>query len=512
MRLIAFAVRFGGRRHILTLLLKRRTHYIPTESSNRQQDGLLAERSNARVSRINTSLVACAFPSRKRRGFESHRGQLFNFFALHLPSFYSCDFVLARFQTSFFFLDRKNLHLLLQLIYSFLCATRMEVSTSGPTYSAARSPSPGSVSFRSAQVALPETTSFYQQNIDASRTSLSERRFHAVNQLHRDANSRSRTSISSTSGGNNTIAVDDEIAQGLAEEVGGAENDDKVDKSSEYNGFLPNRNKNRTHSILPSAAFFAPKKPPQSQLPRSPLSPLPPVASNHPLNPSTDNLDVGPVFRRGEPGPLDVNGRETTGMMMRGRDGSLDAASSFALGGGSSSSEGDHGARTSTNLDQSTIDAYRQGAGTVKSKASRDPLLNHSTSNGNVKQSYWDQSAAKRRSVTKAAKTSSSSADPNRLSKQERRERIRRYKIHKGSNRFFLFGLIMTSDDNPFPFLASLVVMFALPILWFIFVAPFTWHHISPAAVIIFAYVWAIGASSMWYVELAEKLVLREGC
>lgn len=387
----------------------------------------------------------------------------------------------------------------------------MEASTSASTYSATRSPSPGSVSFQSAQVALPETTtSLYQQNIEKrSRTSLNERRFHAVNQLHRNTSTRSQSSITSTGvdGDGYTIAVDDEIAQGLAEEVG--ERTEIQDKgeipSSDYNAFLPTRDKSRTHSILPSAAFFAPKKPPQSHSPLSPSSALSQIASsNHsPLHPLSDNLEVGgPVFRRGEePSPLDVTGRETSGMM-RGRDGSIDAASSFALGG-SSSSDGGHGARRpSTNLDQHTVEAYRQGAGTVKSKASRDPLLDKTgtftTTNSNANQSYWDQSATKRSMI----KTTSSSVPPKtkRLSKQERKERVRRYKTHRGSNRFFLFGLIMTSDDNPLPFIASLIIMFALPILWFIFVAPFTWHHVSPAAVIIFAYLWAIGASSMWYV------------
>ena len=54
------------------------------------------------------------------------------------------------------------------------------------------------------------------------------------------------------------------------------------------------------------------------------------------------------------------------------------------------------------------------------------------------------------------------------------------------------------ANDNPLPFLASLAYMVALPALWFVFVAPFTWRHVSPAPVIVFAYVWLVAASSMW--------------
>ena len=55
----------------------------------------------------------------------------------------------------------------------------------------------------------------------------------------------------------------------------------------------------------------------------------------------------------------------------------------------------------------------------------------------------------------------------------------------------------MMADDNPLPFLGAVVFMLALPTLWFVFVAPWTWRHLSPAVPIVFAYVWLVSASSM---------------
>lgn len=152
----------------------------------------------------------------------------------------------------------------------------------------------------------------------------------------------------------------------------------------------------------------------------------------------------------------------------------------------------------SVKVDQSAIEAYRHGR--VRSQASRDPLLSSEGKGDNSRSrdsSYWNQSATKR-PASKAPKASPQPIPTSQTSAESRKEKLRKYQEHRGSNRFFLCGLIMTSDDNPVPFLASLVVMVVLPVLWFIFVAPFTWHHISPAPVIIFAYIWAVAASSMW--------------
>ena len=347
----------------------------------------------------------------------------------------------------------------------------------------AQPPSPGASSFRSANATLPETTSFYQQSIDASRSSLNERRFHAVNSLHGE---RSLSRQSQTS----PVPVDSEIAEGLAVQTGGADGG----PDSGYNGFLPARSRTQAHSILPSAAFFAPKKPPQSHSPRSPLQALPGL---HARESSPDNLAAAPAFSRGEPVPLDQSGRER-GLSMQGGDGSIAAASSLALGGSSSDGHGGPlmtSTQGSSRLDDSAIKAYRHGG--VRSQASRDPLLLRSNGDQTRDSSYWAQSATKQRPLSSGTAAPRTPAGNGSTPTGRNREGMRGYKAHRGSNRFFLCGLIMTSDDNPLPFFGSLVIMVVLPVLWLVFVAPFTWHHVSPAPVILFAYVWAVTASSM---------------
>ncbi|UZJ51409.1 hypothetical protein CBS101457_000729 [Exobasidium rhododendri] len=355
-----------------------------------------------------------------------------------------------------------------------------------------RPASPSSASFRSANAALPETSSFYQHNIEASRTSLSERRFSAVNSLHREK-STSRLSHNSIV---QSLPVDDEIAQGLGEEVDQSavgKGEYEGDASSTYTGFLPARDKSRQHSILPSSAFFAPRKPPQIQ---SPLSSLPPALypNDSQATPSTNHYTSESYYRSDEPGLINTHGRAPIGSM-RGREDSIGAASSFAVGR-SSSEELDASRQGSLKVDQSAIDAYRHSG--ARSRASRDPLLDFEVKGDDDRaqdSSFWNQTATKR-SKAKAFKSDPATSHQD-LSVTGNKRRLRRYKGLQGSNRFFLQGLIMTSDDNPFPFLGSLVIMVVLPVLWFIFVAPFTWHHISPAPVVIFAYIWAIAISSM---------------
>ena len=73
----------------------------------------------------------------------------------------------------------------------------------------------------------------------------------------------------------------------------------------------------------------------------------------------------------------------------------------------------------------------------------------------------------------------------------------RNYKRHRGGNRFFLRGLIMTSKANPLPFLASLLATCVIPGLWLGFDAPYVVHNISVAPVVILGYTFAIALTSM---------------
>lgn len=68
----------------------------------------------------------------------------------------------------------------------------------------------------------------------------------------------------------------------------------------------------------------------------------------------------------------------------------------------------------------------------------------------------------------------------------------RRYKLHPGSNRFFLRGRILTSRDSIWTFVGSLGVAVCLPVLFLVFNAGWLWQHYEggggKAVVIIFAY------------------------
>ncbi|KDN52959.1 hypothetical protein K437DRAFT_242733 [Tilletiaria anomala UBC 951] len=73
----------------------------------------------------------------------------------------------------------------------------------------------------------------------------------------------------------------------------------------------------------------------------------------------------------------------------------------------------------------------------------------------------------------------------------------RNFKFHKGGNRFFFGGIIMTSHANPMPFLASFALTLALPGLWLGFDASYTVHNISIAPVIILCYTTAVAVTNM---------------
>ena len=66
----------------------------------------------------------------------------------------------------------------------------------------------------------------------------------------------------------------------------------------------------------------------------------------------------------------------------------------------------------------------------------------------------------------------------------------RNYHKHKGDNRFLLGGLLMTSGDNPLPFIASYLLLLVLGGLFFGFEAKWLSDNISPAVVAFFAYIW----------------------
>ncbi|GAA6024207.1 hypothetical protein JCM11491_001285 [Sporobolomyces phaffii] len=94
---------------------------------------------------------------------------------------------------------------------------------------------------------------------------------------------------------------------------------------------------------------------------------------------------------------------------------------------------------------------------------------------------------------------------------------LRRYSLHQGSNRFLLSGLVLTSKDNPLPFLASLCVAAGLPALWLAFVGKGLWDNSQgeaglgkggKGAVIVFAYLALVMWSSMLKASLSDPGIL----
>lgn len=77
---------------------------------------------------------------------------------------------------------------------------------------------------------------------------------------------------------------------------------------------------------------------------------------------------------------------------------------------------------------------------------------------------------------------------------------IRNHQLHSGANRFFLSGRLLSSKDNPIPFIISLAIAIFLPLLYFIFSSEFMWTHLGnggKASLFIFAWLAAIMITNM---------------
>lgn len=87
----------------------------------------------------------------------------------------------------------------------------------------------------------------------------------------------------------------------------------------------------------------------------------------------------------------------------------------------------------------------------------------------------------------------------------------RNYRNHKGENRFFLRGLLMTSSDNPLPFILSYLLLLVLGGLFFGFQAAWLSNNISPALVAIFAYIWLLAVVNMGVTAFRDPGIIPRG-
>ncbi|PWY97808.1 hypothetical protein BCV70DRAFT_202561 [Testicularia cyperi] len=73
----------------------------------------------------------------------------------------------------------------------------------------------------------------------------------------------------------------------------------------------------------------------------------------------------------------------------------------------------------------------------------------------------------------------------------------RRYRSHKGENRFLLGGLLMTSTDNPISFILSYALLLTLGGLFYGFEVPWLTRNLSPAIPAVFSYVYLLAVVNM---------------
>ncbi|CAD6903166.1 unnamed protein product [Tilletia laevis] len=130
--------------------------------------------------------------------------------------------------------------------------------------------------------------------------------------------------------------------------------------------------------------------------------------------------------------------------------------------------------------------------------------------NGTVRSGRSEQSGLARpvsTFSTQAVEPGNERAHP-RKTEATRRSKERNYTRHAGANRFFFCGRILTSGANPLPFIGCLLLMMAIPGLCFGFVAPYIWRGISPALVIIFAYLFLVAVVNMLVTATSDPGIL----
>ncbi|CCF49310.1 hypothetical protein NDA11_007212 [Ustilago hordei] len=117
----------------------------------------------------------------------------------------------------------------------------------------------------------------------------------------------------------------------------------------------------------------------------------------------------------------------------------------------------------------------------------------------------------KRRSATQKANGTTNVDIPSEPKAQKAQRGRRNYRNHEGENRFFLGGLLMTSSDNPLPFILSYFLLLVLGGLFFGFEAVWLSANISPALIAIFAYIWLLAVVNMGVTAFRDPGIIPRG-
>ncbi|RKP22329.1 DHHC palmitoyltransferase-domain-containing protein, partial [Syncephalis pseudoplumigaleata] len=76
-----------------------------------------------------------------------------------------------------------------------------------------------------------------------------------------------------------------------------------------------------------------------------------------------------------------------------------------------------------------------------------------------------------------------------------------------GRNRVLCGGRVVTGRDT-WAFLVAQVLLIAPSVLFFVFVCPYLWHEVQPATVIVFAYLFAVCLTSMYYTSFTDPGII----
>ncbi|KAI8050445.1 DHHC palmitoyltransferase-domain-containing protein [Syncephalis plumigaleata] len=79
--------------------------------------------------------------------------------------------------------------------------------------------------------------------------------------------------------------------------------------------------------------------------------------------------------------------------------------------------------------------------------------------------------------------------------------------MHGGRNRVLCGGRVVTGRDT-WAFLVAQFLLIAPCVLFAIFVCPYLWHDVQPATVIVFAYLFAVCITSMYYTSFTDPGII----
>lgn len=278
------------------------------------------------------------------------------------------------------------------------------------------------------------------------------------------------------------------------------------DETNDEEGFVPSRKDRNSQRILPHSAFLAPKKP---QAGRSSLRRESSLNQQHAdASASSYGSPAGQGSGEGSVAKPSESSRAQTGMS---------ASSSSALASDLEAKEW----QASPSISKGVIDTSTEGRFGDSQHQRRDSDWQSSVASGQSQRNFDHRPRHPNGGISASTSSGVAASNPiyppsdaqatsqvaiNEKSTNQQRRKV--YQAHKGGNRFFLGGRLITADSNPLPFLGSLALLVVLGGLWLGFESNYLWHNLSPAVVIIFAYVWLSSIVNMLVTATSDPGIL----